>query len=279
MLEAVYEARDEMRDLARVLNIRMEELDASLSGQDSLGDERQELLRRIAHLRDERLHDDEGAFEALARLVPDDPLDSDARERFLEIGRRMGVHARVAEVLGRSADHADTPGLTGEILMKVASIYEDSLEDASRAEATYRQVLTLDESDAELVLPAARALERIYIAGNQHARLAEVLRVQVGLEQDGEKRREILGRLGELCNSVLNDAEGAIKAWSARLEENPSDELALASLDKLYERTEKWQDLVGILERRKEITDDSGLRRKLMVRAAEVLADSTRRSR
>jgi tetratricopeptide (TPR) repeat protein len=275
MLEAVYEARDEMRDLARVLNIRLDVLDESLreSGDKALGDERKELLRRIAHLRDERLHDDEGAFEALARLVPDDPLDTDARERLLEIGRRMGVHSRVAEVLGRSAEAADTPGLKGEILMKVAAIYEDLLDDASRAEATYRQVLAFDETDAELVLPAARALERIYLASHQPARLAEVLGVQVKLEQDSDKRRELLGRLGELYNTTLNDPEGAIRAWSARLDENPSDELALASLDKLYESGSKWQDLVGILERRKEITDDSGLRRKLMVRAAEVLSN------
>ncbi|MFO0572016.1 MAG: hypothetical protein U0263_40710, partial [Polyangiaceae bacterium] len=276
MMEAVYEARDEVRDLVRVLGIRLEEADQTLRGQAEpepvLDDERRELLRRIATLRDERLHDDESAFEALARLVPMDPLDGDARERLVDIGRRSGAHARVAEVLDRSASAADTAGLKGEILMQVAHIYEELLSDASRAEDCYRRVLALDESDAELTLPAARALERIYVSSGQHAKLADMLRTQVKLEQEGEKRREIFGRLGELCQGVLADDTGAIDAWKARLEENPADELALASLDALYEKTERWRDLVQVLERRKEVTEDSGLRRKLMVRAAETLS-------
>lgn len=275
ILEGVYESRDEVRDLVRVLGIRLEEIDEALrAGADSMHeDERRELLRRISVLRDERLHDDDGAFEALARLVPLDPLDADARGRLTEIGRRASAHGRVADVLNQAAEKADTAGLRGEILMKAASIYEDLLDDAARAEETYRRVLGLDETDAELVVPAARALERIYVAGGQHKKLAGVLKTQVALEQDGEKRREILGRLGELFQSVLDDSAGAIEAWSARLEENPADELALASLDALYQKTECWAELVRILDRRREVTDDADLRRRLMVRIAELRAD------
>lgn len=275
ILEGVYEARDEVRDLVRVLGIRLEEADEALrAGADSMQeDERRELLRRISLLRDERLHDDEGAFEALARLVPLDPLDGDARGRLMEIGRRASAHGRVADVLDQAAEKADTAGLKGEILMKAASIHEDLLDDAARAEETYRRVLGLDETDAELVLPAARALERIYAAGAHHKKLAAVLKTQVALEQDGEKRREILGRLGELFQTVLDDSAGAIEAWKARLEEHPADDLALASLDALYEKTESWPELARILDRRREVTDDADLRRRLMVRIAELSAN------
>lgn len=278
MLELVYEERDEMRDLVRVLVIRLEELDQRAGGVDAvsddreLEDERRELLRRISKLRDERLHDDEGALDVLARLVPADPLDVDARSRLLEIGRREGAHERVAEVLARAADAADTPGMKGEILMQVASIYEDLLHDAARAEQTYRRVLELDDSDPELVLPAARALERIYVAGSENQKLSEVLRTQVKLEQDGDARKQLLGRLGELCQSVLGDPEGAIEAWRARSEENPGDELALAALDRLYEENGHYRELVTVIERRRDVTEDTQLRRKLMVRAAETLA-------
>jgi tetratricopeptide (TPR) repeat protein len=62
MLEVVYEARDEVRDLVRVLEIRLAALDEA--SRESDADEKKELLRRIANLRDERLHDDHGALEA-----------------------------------------------------------------------------------------------------------------------------------------------------------------------------------------------------------------------
>src|SRR6185369_4344818 len=48
MLEAVYEGRDEVRDLVRVLEIRLKALDESAGADAAVDDERKELLRRIA---------------------------------------------------------------------------------------------------------------------------------------------------------------------------------------------------------------------------------------
>ncbi len=268
MLEAVYEARDDVRDLVRVLEIR-------LGGLEGLGAdaelERRELLRRIANLRDERLHDDEGALDAFARLVPLDPLDGEARTRLRDIGRRLGAHARVAKVLSVAADGADTPALRGEILMDVARIYEELVGDRVEAERVYRQVLDIDKTDAELTLPAARALERIYMTSGDNPRLAEILRVEVSLEESAEGRRALLGRLGDLCETVLFDNDGAIAAWRQRAEERPDDPEALAALDRLYEKTGRFRDLVEVLGRRREVSDDPELRRTLLVRTAQTL--------
>ncbi len=273
MLEAVYEARDEIRDLVRVLVIRLEELQSKL-GEDAdpaLEDELKQLLRRVATLQDDRLHADDAALETLAQLVPIDPLDVDARGRLLDIGKRVGAHERLVEVLSQSADRADTPGIQGEILMRVAQVCADQVGDVERAEATYRRVLGLDEHDAELVLPAARALERIYLSTQQHEKLAEMLKTQVRLEQDPDTRSEILGRLGELSQTLLGDDDAAIEAWRARVEENQEDPVALEALDSLYERTSRWRDLVEVLGKRRDVTGDETLRRNLMVRAATIL--------
>ena len=265
-LETVYEARDEVRDLVRVLAIRLESLDTA-----ETADERRELLRRIAMLRDDRLHDDQGALDALAELVPMDPLDTEARGRLLEIGRRVSAHERVAEVLTRATDRADTPASKGEILTAVARIYEELLADPTRAEATYRRILKLDEADAGLVLPAAKALERLYVTANASEKLAEMLKLQVVHEQDGATRRDLFGRLGTLSQSVLNDEAGAIAAWNARVEENPDDAEALAALDRLYESAGRYRELVNVLQRRRDGSNDAELRRSLMTREAETL--------
>ncbi len=265
-LETVYEARDEVRDLVRVLAIRLESLTAP-----EVIDERRDLLRRIAMLRDDRLHDDQGALDALAELVPMDPLDTDARGRLLEIGRRVSAHERVADVLTRASEKADSSPSKGEILTAVARIYEELLSDPQRAESTYRRILELDEQDAELVLPAAKALERIYVASSQSQKLAEMLRLQVKHERDGATRRELFGRLGTLSQSVLNDEAGAIAAWKARVDENPDDAEALAALDRLYESAGRYRELVGVLQKRRDGSSEGELRRSLMTREAETL--------
>jgi tetratricopeptide (TPR) repeat protein len=264
VLEAVYLARDEFRQLVRVLDILRE-------GATEEAD-RRDLLRRVAALRDERLRDDAGAFAALAELVPLEPDDVPARSRLVEIGRRLGEHDKVAEVLGKAADACGSPPTAGEILMEVARIAEDLLGDSARAEKVYRRVTALDPGDSNLVIPAAQALGRIYAAQGKHDALAEVLGIEVKLEADAEKRRALYERIGTLHEEVLTQPEQAIEAWRARLADDPTDAAALAALERLYERTEKWRDLVGVFHARQAATEDGEERRRTMTRAAEVLA-------
>jgi tetratricopeptide (TPR) repeat protein len=264
VLEAVYAERDEVPDLVRVLEIHLEFA--------SEVDERRDLLRRVAELRDERLRDDAGALEAFARLLPLDPDDARARQRMLEITRRVGAHDRAAGVLTATAAAAGAPLPRAEILMDLARLYESQLEDSVRAEGVYRQVLELSPDDASIALPACRSLERIYAQGDSR-RLAEVLRIEVKLEDDVGARRELRGRLGELCETVLDDPRAAIEAWRARLDDEPADTLALSSLDRLLERTQSWRELVDVLRARERMTDDRDERRTLLVRIARTLAD------
>ncbi|MBX3180989.1 MAG: tetratricopeptide repeat protein [Polyangiaceae bacterium] len=275
LLEGVYESRNETRDLVRVLAVQLECLKPREG--ESLSEEQQgarrDLLRRIATLRDEGLREDDGAFEALAELAPLDPADSDTRGRLVEVGRRLGVHARVAEVLTQTAEASDDRDLKGEILMQVAQIQEDLLGEPAQAIATYRAVLELGTDEAHLALPAARALGRLFAAAGQSAELADMLAIQVRLEPDASVQRELLGRLGELAEHTLQDRDRAIGAWRQRLDEDPVDAEALSALDRLYLETERWQELADVLERRAEEESDADARRALRVRRAELLRD------
>ncbi|MFO0763004.1 MAG: tetratricopeptide repeat protein [Byssovorax sp.] len=265
VLEHVYEAKDEIRQLVRVLEIRREG-----AADES---ERRDLLRRMSVLRDERLRDDRGAFTALAELVPLEPEDAGTRERFVEIGRRLGDHEKVAEVLTAAADASTTPATKGEILMDVARICEDLLGDEARAEKIYRRILSIDPEDASLVIPAAQALSRIYAAKERHADLTEALSIEVRLEADVAKRRELYERIGGLYETILDDAPNAIVAWKKRLDDDPADLLALSALERLYERTGAHRELVGVLRAREKEETDQAARRRTLTKAAETLAD------
>ena len=265
VLEAVYEALDEVRDLVRVIEIR---LDATTDEA-----ERRNLLRRIATLRDERLADDAGALEALSRLVPVDPIDVRARTRLMEIGKRIGAHEKVADVLTQAASVAPGTEIRGAILMDVASIYRDQLGDPTRAEAVYRRVTEIEPNDPALVLPAVRALEAIYAGSGNHEALVGMLRTEARLEDEIPRRAEIYARLGEICESILEDSIGAIGAWRARLDDLPGDTAALSALDRLYSKANAWRELVDILKARQDGTSDGEERRHLMVRAAETLTE------
>ena len=264
ILEGVYTEREEMRELVRVLEVRLEFVTDDV--------ERRELLRRIAELRDERLSDDAGSFEAYGKLLPLSPGDVEARQRFLEVAERLQRVQDAAEVLVVTAKNAEAPQPRAEILGAVAKIFEDT-DQIDRAEDVHRQVLDLAPEDPQVALPAVRALERIYIARGKNRELADVLRVQVRLEEAPQIRRDLLGRLGSLCEQVLSDDMAAIVAYKARLEDDPADEVALEALDRLYERTKDDRALVEILRAREQKASGADTRKTLMVRAAQTLAE------
>lgn len=264
VLEGVYVARDDHRHLVRVLEVRLE------STTDPI--ERRELLRRVAELRDDKLTDDAGAFSAYARLLPLAPADESARARLLEIAKRTSALEKAAEVLTETAKAADAPQPRAEILSDVAGVYE-SLGESDKAEGVWKEVVALDADDPVLALPAARALERIYAAGGKTRELADALRAQVRLEDNAEARRELQARLGELSEQMLDDLDGAIAAWKARLDDDPADARALAALDRLFVRTNRHAELVEVLRARERAADGPDARRELMTRAGKTLAD------
>ncbi|MBX3189348.1 MAG: tetratricopeptide repeat protein [Labilithrix sp.] len=264
ILEGVYAEREEMRDLVRVLEVRLEFVADDV--------ERRELLRRIAELRDERLTDDKGAFETYGQLLPLSPGDVEARQRYLEIAARLERLDAAADVILVAAKNAESPQPRAELLGDVARIFEQS-EESDRAEAIHKQVLDLAPDDPSIALPAVRALERIYTARGKSKDLADVLRVQVKLEEAAPVRRELLARLGELAEGDLKDDAAAIVAWKARLDDDPADEGALAALDRLYERAGDHRALVEVLRAREGQADGAEARKVLMVRAAQTLGD------
>ncbi len=263
LLDDVYVSVDDPRDLVRILDVRLE-------GAETEEDKRA-LLHRIGTLRDDRLKDDGGAFEALRALMPLEPDDAEIRGRLIEVGRRLGENAKMAEALLETAEKCSTPVVRGEILMEAAQLYRDRLDELERAESTYRQVLEIDPDDPDLVIPAAQALAEIYQEESEHQKLAEVIAIHVRLVTDPEESRELYARIANLYEDLLENDGKAVEAWQARLAEDSGDVTALQALERLYERTEQWADLVGVMRSLEDVAEDGDKRKRCMVKAAEVL--------
>ncbi len=265
LLDAVYEARDDIRDQVRVLAVRLE----------GVGDEAQkrELLRRLASLRDERLKDDPGAFDALRQLVPLESEDVTIRERFLSIGRRLSEYAKMAESLTEAAARCESPQTRGEILMAAARLYRDDLDQGMRAEKVFRQVLEIDADDPDLAVPAARALAQIYEERGEHGKLAAMLSAEVRLESDTAARAELFERVAHLYEHEIDDKPKAIEAWKSRLGDDATDVAALKALERLYGQTEEWKALVEILHQLEQAAPDPDERKRCMTKSAEVQSD------
>src|SRR5690606_8096793 len=62
-------------------------------------------------------------------------------------------------------------------------------------------------------------------------------------------------RVAEIVETYLENVDGAVARYRMVLEVEPENRVAIASLDRLFSATERWSDLVPVLQREAEIGD------------------------
>ncbi|MDH5493555.1 MAG: hypothetical protein OEY14_16495, partial [Myxococcales bacterium] len=249
ILEPLYEAQGAWGQLARVLEVQLE--DAGDPGSQV------ELLMRIGQIHDQRLHTPDAAFEAFARVVVLDPADPGCRQELGRLAAMRGSQRERAEVLEKAiAGAEDSAYLRSELLLELARLWDDIEQDMDRAEAAYLRLIEADADNPDVVLPASQALERIHLSKEDYPALAADLRRQVRLESEPVIQSGLLVRLADLLELTLEDKPGAIAAHRERMEIDPGDLEAMRSLERIHEELGEWEELISVLQARDGAEDD-----------------------
>ena len=232
------------------------------------GPKRLAILTRMGVLKQDRLNDPGGAYEALEQALLLDPSEDDLRVRFVTLSLKLGKALDAARTLSRVGTVAKDARVRARISAETGELLAAG-GDTRRARSTFVTVLASPAADPIAILKAARALSEIYAAEKDNKSLADVLEKIADTEQEPEKRRRAIEQLGELASKALQDPARATRAWKL-LVDGPSRARALAELEPLYEASGAAADLAWTLEERAK--DASGAEaRRLSVRAAEVL--------
>ena len=268
ILERVHDARDDARALVVMLEIRLE----------SAGpEEEEELLRRIAALRDERLTDDAGAFETYGRLFPRVPDDEDLRERLLSIGRRLGNAVGLARVFEEALASESLHTQKAKLAFELGVLYRE-LGDYARAAQSFERARAAATAEGPLLSDALRELDALYASAGDAEALRGVLEAAAEHPDFSPERGRLFRRLGMLARDRQNDAARAVQAFERALGEDDADVEALAALTGLYESSSAFEKLADNLRRREQLADDPTERRALALELARVLADSLGRT-
>jgi tetratricopeptide (TPR) repeat protein len=246
-------------DVARYLAIELEH---------TRGPKRREVLTRLGILRQDRLNDSAGAYEAFEQALLLDPSEDEQRVRFVTLSLKLGKPLDAARTLSRVATVAKDPRVRARISAETGELLAAG-GDTRRARTTFLSVLSTPASDAVAILKAARALAEIYAAEKESKALAAVLEKIAETETEPEKRAKAIQQLGELASNVLKDAPKAIAAWK-QLVDGPMRAQALSELEPLYESSGANVELASVLEERAKDAVGPEARR-LAVRSAEVL--------
>ncbi|GEM_PF-4756754 len=133
-------------------------------------------------------------------------------------------------------------------LLHIAQTWEEKLEEADKAIEFFARALELDEYSAH----ALNALERLYGKTAQWPRLRDILERRVAFESAGSaERQRLLVALGELCFDQLQDAAGAIQAYTTLVQEVPHSPEPYDRLGIVLLKEQRFEELLGVLEARR----------------------------
>src|SRR5581483_2474497 len=159
-------------------------------------------------------------------------------------------------VYGLVLDERRDPEIQRVTLLKLARLHEEELNDNAKAEENYLQVLSIDAKDEK----ALAALDRIYTAGSMWQELSDILQRRIGVTTATDEIVELYFRLGRVFSDALDNADEAVRAYSAILDNDSRNKRALEALEQVYFKNENWQELFGIYEKMVDIAPgDEGM--------------------
>lgn len=210
--------------------------------------EKAALARRAARVLDERLRRPDDAAQAWNRALDLAP-DAAAFEALQALCERAKDDRRLADALAREVEAltGQEDAAAGERLvaqaLRGAALYE-ALELPARAQALLEAALVRDPR----ARAAFEALERLFVAGKEPARLYELLGRFAAHAPSADEQAALHERMARLAEDELKSAQDARAHWEQVLSLRPGHPEALAALKRLYQAALAFEDLARVLQ-------------------------------
>ncbi len=207
------------------------------------------LLHKVALLCEIELGDDAQAAAAYAAALDASPRDLKAANALEQLYLRGSDYPNLVLLLMRKAEIVEGLAEKKTLYYKAAQIYEEVLEDLEQSIVVFKQVLSVDDADRV----SLDQLERLYIRLARWSELKNIYSKKAELAPNPAEKKQMLFVLGQVYDRELNDPERAIETYSSIMDLDPDDFDAAQALDRLYLQTQRWYDLLAVLERQTEL--------------------------
>ncbi|MBC8068355.1 MAG: tetratricopeptide repeat protein, partial [Deltaproteobacteria bacterium] len=288
-LEPLYEAAGRWRELAAHLGRKL----AGQSGRDAV-----DTHLRLGRLFGEKLDDPQTGIRHLATALKADPDHAVGTE---ELGRYLedsSMRAKVAELLEpvfaavgdwsrliqiqeiRLADAPDEQA-RGKILLRIAQIEEDQLEDLERAFDSYTRLFR-EQPANRYVRDQLSRLSGVLSASERYAELLTAFTAEEGAGDDSDAMLTIVREAAELWSGPLRNPARAVPLYQRLLLARPEPAI-FAQLENSLTQAELWRPLADAYwaEVDNSVSEDRQIEllRKLATLAQELLDDSAEAAR
>ena len=270
-LELIERKAREAKDFETVIGVLLGRIEHAGDGPD-----RAVLLRQLAEVYEQGLGDLRRAFEAVTTACQVAPADDEAAALAEKLAAATGSWADLVAEASEIATDTQDPIVSSRWWARLGGWYSVKLDRPDYAVPSLRRALELDPGNHI----AYAALAEVHRRAGKWADLAETLRAHIDIETEPSLKVDLLLGLGDLYESQLASTAKAIEVYQQAADVDDSSDDALAALERLYRRDERWANLAKVLDRRAEISEAMGdnvraasLRRELGTMRAEKLGD------
>ncbi len=272
VLDLLGEDLDALRSLAQIHERagQWAELVDVLDRQVRVVDDREEeisLLAKLGRIHSRELDDDSRARAAWEQVVDLDPDHREALLALADIYRKSEAWDDLVETLERllalgQEDQQTQVAFLGEL----GRLQGDTLMRPGEAIEAWRKVLALVPDDME----AINALERLYEEQGDWASCLEILELKADQVPEPEAKVEILLRAASMAVDKTMERERAVGILERVLELDPANDVASATLERIFEEDGDHKRLLDVLLKRLEHAGDPDSRAGLLLRAADI---------
>lgn len=230
--------------------------------------ERLALCHRLGSVFDERLQREEEAIEWLRRALAISPTYLPALQALGKLYQKRAMFKDLIAMHLAEVERTEEPRRRAAGFYRIGEILESEINDADGAVEQFARALSTDPT----CVPAFKALGRLYATQGRFRELAEMYERQIEHSQDRGWTISYLEKTGALWEDRLGDLDRAADAYRRILELEADNLGAMHALQRVYERAERWTDLVKMLEREAERTPGEHVV-SILQRIGEVLED------
>ena len=229
--EAWEELADAIRDLLR----------EGMEHGDPDDDEQLELLVELGRIEADRLGRPDRAIDAWRSAQTIDAGDPRALDALHAVFVQQGRWLECVEVLDKQVALADEPARRIELLLELAAIAHERLDDDESAIAAYERILHW-APEHEV---ATRELEALYSARGQWEPLAALLLDRASRHRDPQDSVAALEAVAQMYEDKIGDLRAAFLVWLAMFRRDPDQPRVLEQLARLGPAADAWDEILA----------------------------------
>lgn len=209
-----------------------------------------DLYRRVAETNEKHLKDLPQALDAIMLAWQQDFTNEATANELERIAALAGdwneplnlANQTLQELAG--ADGPEERAIKIALCLRCAKWYGQELGHPEYAVPYYTQILSLDPTN----YAAMQSQADLYRHLGQWQMLAQMLGRMAEIVRGGKERAAVFAQMGELCEEHLGLPEQAPSYYRQAIEADPTNLVAITSLERIYKARSDWPELLDILK-------------------------------